>query len=355
MSLSPEENNQYNRHLILDEIGESGQLKLKQAKVLVIGAGGLGCPILQYLTAAGVGNIGIIDHDTVDQSNLQRQILYTHDDIGEYKAEVAANKLSRLNPFVNFEIFVQRLTSEIAVELFSKYDIIVDGSDNFPTRYLVNDASVLTNKPVVFGSIFKFEGQVSVFNYNNGPTYRCLYPNAPKPNEVPNCSEIGVLGVLPGIIGSLQANEVLKMICVIGEVLSGKLLTYNALTMQQLVLSFQKNDLIQITSLDPDYEFLCGLPKSSLEITKAELGMNLEQYNLLDVREDYERAQHHIGGQHIPLGELANRASEVSQEKDLVIYCKAGVRSKMAIDILKDKGYTKELLNLKGGLITIRE
>jgi len=353
MSLSPEENNQYNRHLILDEIGETGQLKLKRAKVLVIGAGGLGCPILQYLAAAGVGNIGIIDHDTIDQSNLQRQILYSYDDVGQYKAEVAANKLSGLNPFINFEIYLQRLTSEIAIELFSKYDIIVDGSDNFPTRYLVNDAAVLTNKAVVFGSIFKFEGQVSVFNYKKGPTYRCLYPNAPKPNEVPNCSEIGVLGVLPGIIGSLQANEVLKMICGIGDVLSGKLLTYNALTMQQLVLGFQKNETIQITSLDTDYEFLCGLPKSSLEITKDKLEANLEQYNLLDVREDYERAQYNIGGQHIPLGELANRANEVSQEKDMVVYCKAGIRSEMAIDILKDKGFTMQLLNLKGGILSV--
>jgi len=353
MSLSPEEQKQYNRHLILDEIGESGQLKLKEAKVLVIGAGGLGCPILQYITAAGIGNIGIIDHDTIDQSNLQRQVLYSHNDIGQYKAEVAASRLSGLNPFVNFEIYLQRLTSEIAIELFSKYDIVVDGSDNFPTRYLVNDAAVLTNKPVVFGSIFKFEGQVSVFNYNNGPTYRCLYPNAPKSNEVPSCSEIGVLGVLPGIIGSLQANEVLKMICGIGEVLSGKLLTYNALTMQQLVLSFQKNETIQVTGLDADYEFFCGLPKNNLEITKGELNKNLEQYNLLDVREDYERAQHHIGGQHIPLGELASRINEVSQDKDLVVYCKAGVRSKMAIGILKDRGFVKQLLNLKGGLITV--
>lgn len=353
MNLSSEEQQQYNRHLILDEIGEAGQLKLKQAKVLVIGAGGLGCPILQYLTAAGVGNVGIIDHDIVAQSNLQRQILYSHDDIGKYKAEVAANKLSGLNPFVNFEIYLERLTSEIAVELFSKYDMIVDGSDNFPTRYLVNDASVLTNKPVVFGSIFKFEGQVSVFNYQTGPTYRCLYPNAPKPNEVPNCSETGVLGVLPGIIGSLQANEVLKIICGIGDVLSGKLLTYNALTMQQLVLSFQKNKVIQITGLDADYDLFCGLPKSNLEITKNEFEKNLEQYNLLDVREDYERVQHHIGGLHIPLGELASRVNEISQDKDLVVYCKAGVRSKIAIDVLKNKGFTKQLLNLKGGLITL--
>jgi len=245
------------------------------------------------------------------------------------------------------------LTSEIAIELFSKYDIIVDGSDNFPTRYLVNDAAVLINKPVVFGSIFKFEGQVSVFNYNNGPTYRCLYPNAPKLNEVPNCSEIGVLGVLPGIIGSLQANEVLKIICGIGDVLSGKLLTYNALTMQQLVLRFQKNETIQVTDLDVDYDFFCGPPKNNLEIAKDELNKNLEQYNLLDVRENYERAGHHIGGKHIPLGQLAGRLNEVSQDKDLVVYCKAGIRSKMAIDILRENGFTKQLFNLKGGLITI--
>lgn len=351
MSLSQEEYKQYNRHLILEDIGEDGQLKLKQAKVLVIGAGGLGCPILQYLTAAGVGKIGIIDHDTIDQSNLQRQILYSHDAIGQFKAEVAAQRLSGLNPFVNFEVYLQKLTSEVAIELFSKYDIVVDGSDNFPTRYLVNDAAVLTNKPVVFGSIYKFEGQVSVFNYNNGPTYRCLYPNAPKPNEVPNCSEIGVLGVLPGIIGSLQANEVIKLICGIGDVLSGKLLTYNALSMQQLILSFQKNESIQVTELDADYDFLCGLPKSNLEITKNELESNLEYYNLLDVREDYERAQHHIGGQHIPLGDLKHRLDEVSQDKDLVVYCKAGMRSKMAIEIIKDSGFKMQLLNLKGGIL----
>ena len=351
MSLSQEEHKQYNRHLILEDIGEDGQLKLKQAKVLVVGAGGLGCPILQYLTAAGVGTIGIIDHDTIDQSNLQRQILYSHDTIGQFKAEVAAQRLSGLNPFVNFEVYLQKLTSEIAVELFSKYDIVVDGSDNFPTRYLVNDAAVLTNKPVVFGSIYKFEGQISVFNYNNGPTYRCLYPNAPKPNEVPNCSEIGVLGVLPGIIGSLQANEVIKLICNIGDVLSGKLLTYDALTMQQLILSFQKNENIQVTELDADYDFLCGLPKSNLEITKNELESNLEHYNLLDVREDYERAQQHIGGQHIPLGELKYRLHEVSQDKDLVVYCKAGMRSKMAIQIIKESGFKMQLLNLKGGIL----
>lgn len=351
MSLSQEENKQYNRHLILDEIGEKGQLKLKQAKVLVIGAGGLGCPVLQYLTAAGVGTIGIIDHDTIDQSNLQRQILYSYDTIGQFKAEVAAKKLSGLNPFVNFEIYIQKLTTEIAIELFSKYDIIVDGSDNFPTRYLVNDAAVLSGKPVVFGSIYKFEGQVSVFNFNNGPTYRCLYPNAPKSNEVPNCSEIGVLGVLPGIIGTLQANEVLKLICRIGEPLSGKLLTYNALSMQQFILDFHKNDNSQIYELNADYDVLCGLPKSNLEITLKEVKAFEDSYNLLDVREQYERNQHHVGGQHIPLGELKSRIDEVSQDKDLVVYCKAGMRSKMAIEIIKETGFEKQLFNLRGGIL----
>lgn len=350
--LSPEEKKQYNRHLILEEIGTLGQEKLKKAKVLVIGAGGLGCPILQYLTAAGVGTIGIIDFDKIDQSNLQRQILYTHDDIGKFKAEIAAAKLSRLNPYVNFEVYLQKVTSETAIELFQKYDIIVDGSDNFPTRYLVNDASILTNKPVVFGSIYKFEGQVSVFNYKNGPTYRCLYPNPPKPNEVPNCSEIGVLGILPGIIGTFQANEVLKIICGIGNVLSGKLLSYNALSMQQLTLNLTKNKTIKIKNLDQDYAFFCGLPKENIEITKEELEKQPNHYNLLDVRTNLEREQYNIGGQHIPLNELENRTEEIPQNKDLVIYCKSGMRSKLAIEILKYKKFKRALINLKGGILS---
>ena len=349
MSLTKEEEKQYNRHLILDEIGELGQLKLKKAKVLVIGAGGLGCPILQYLTAAGVGTIGVVDDDKIEQSNLQRQVLYSHDDIGRFKAEVAANKLSGLNPYVNFEIYLQRLNNDIAVELFLKYDIIVDGSDNFPTRYLVNDAAILTNKPVVFGSIFKFDGQVSVFNYKNGPSYRCLYPTPPKSKDVPNCSEIGVLGVLPGIIGALQANEVLKLVLGIGEILSGKLLNYNALNMQQLILSFEKNEDIKITHLENDYEFFCGLLKTSLEITKNELEDNLNSYNLLDVREVYERNQHNIGGIHIPLGELNFRLEEIPTDKELVVYCKAGIRSKMAIGLI-EKNFPKNIFNLKNGL-----
>ncbi|MBL4643268.1 MAG: HesA/MoeB/ThiF family protein [Flavobacteriaceae bacterium] len=349
MELSPEEKKHYNRHLILNEIGLEGQLKLKKAKVLVVGAGGLGCPILQYLTAAGVGTIGIIDDDVVEVSNLQRQILYTYDDVGTSKVLAAVAHLSRLNPFVNFLTYQEKLTSKNAVELFEQFDIIVDGSDNFPTRYLCNDAAVLAKKPLVFGAIYKFEGQVSVFNYRDGPTYRCLYPNAPKPNEVLNCSEIGVLGVLPGIIGCLQANEVLKIICELGEVLRGKLLTFDALKMQQLLVHFEKTDEAKISELQSDYNFFCGIMASIAEISIQQLESNQETYNLLDVREDFERAQYHIGGQHIPLGELQERFDEINKEKNLVVYCKSGVRSKKAIEILKKLHFSKRLINLKEG------
>ncbi|WP_369820320.1 ThiF family adenylyltransferase [Tenacibaculum sp. SG-28] len=258
MNLSTRERKHYDRHLILDKIGEKGQLKLKQAKVLVIGAGGLGCPVLQYLTAAGVGTIGIIDPDVVDQSNLQRQILYTIDDIGASKAVTASKRLSKLNPFVQFTVYQEKLTTKNAISLFEIYDIIVDGSDNFETRYLTNDAAILTDKPLVYGAIFKFEGQVSVFNYNGSATYRCLYPTPPKPETSPNCSEIGVLGVLPGIIGSFQANEVIKIICNIGEVLANKLLIYDTLSMRQVLLKYEKSDAYTVTSLDKDYAFFVG-------------------------------------------------------------------------------------------------
>ena len=238
-----------------------GQLKLKESKVLVIGAGGLGCPILQYLTAAGIGTIAIVDNDIVDQTNLQRQILYAHCDIGKFKAQIAAKKLSGLNPFVKFKVHTERLSSENALNLFTPYDIIIDASDNFPTRYLANDAAILAEKPLVFGSIFKFEGQISVFNYKNGPTYRCLFPTPPKPDTTPNCSDIGVLGILPGIVGCLQANEVIKMICGIGETLSGKLLTYDALTMQQQVFSFQKKQEHQNQAIGEQLLFIVSTTK----------------------------------------------------------------------------------------------
>lgn len=343
--LNKEEKQQYNRHLILNEIGEEGQQKLKQAKVLVIGAGGLGCPILQYLAAAGVGTIGIVDFDVVDQSNLQRQVLFTHDDIGKPKAEAATRRLSQLNPFVTFHTYVEALSTSNAINLFERYDIVVDGCDNFATRYLVNDAAVLTSTPVVFGSIFKFEGQVSVFNYNNGPTYRCLYPNPPKTNDVPNCSEIGVLGVLPGIIGCLQANEVIKIICGIGEVLSGKLLSFNALNMQQLLFNFKKNDAIVINELLEDYQFFCG-ETSVKTISYENIKDKLEDYFLLDVRTFEERQKHHIGGLHIPLDELEKRYSEIKTNKPIVIYCKSGVRSAKAVKVLELNNRENELFSL---------
>ncbi|MBQ0768936.1 MAG: molybdopterin-synthase adenylyltransferase MoeB [Bizionia sp.] len=351
MTLHPEEKQQYDRHIILDEIGLSGQEKLKQASVLVIGAGGLGCSVLQYLTASGVGTIGIIDNDVVSQSNLQRQILYTHNDIGKLKAEIAADRLSGLNPYVNFVVYTERLSTENAILLFNLYDIIVDGSDNFATRYLVNDAAVLTNKPVVFGSIFKFEGQVSVFNYKNGPTYRCLYPTPPAPNTIPNCSEIGVLGVLPGIIGSFQANEVIKIICGIGTVLTKKLLTFNTLTMKQVVLNYKKDSSITIDALQENYDINCSITLQSLsEITMKELKSSQEEYTLLDVRTLLEREYFNIGGLHIPLQELDSRFEEIKTDKKIVVYCKAGMRSEMAIHILKEKGLKNNLINLKGGL-----
>src|ERR1035437_3341330 len=260
MKLNTEEIKRYARHLILPEIGIEGQEKLKQAKVLVVGAGGLGCPVLQYLAAAGVGTIGMVDDDVVDETNLQRQSLFSNEDIGRKKAEVAKEKLSKLNPHIILTSDPLHLTSANALEIISHYDLVIDGSDNFPTRYLVNDACVMLNKPLVFGSIFKFEGQVSVFNYKNGPTYRCLFPEPPV--DSPNCAEIGVLGVLPGIVGTIMANEALKIILCIGEVLSGKLFVLDALNFQTQVISFEKNpENLKIKSLI-DYEELCASPLS---------------------------------------------------------------------------------------------
>ncbi|WP_299383967.1 HesA/MoeB/ThiF family protein [uncultured Lacinutrix sp.] len=349
MSLTIEERKQYSRHLILNEIGEVGQLKLKQAKVLVIGAGGLGCPVLQYLTAAGVGTIGIIDHDVVDQSNLQRQILYTIDDIGFSKAETAVKRLSQLNPFVLFNTYNEALTRKNAIALFTNYDIIIDGSDNFSTRYLTNDAAVITNKPLVYGAIFKFEGQVSVFNYLGSATYRCLYPTPPKHETSPNCSEIGVLGVLPGIIGSLQANEAIKIICGIGEVLTNKLLLFDALSLNQQILGFEKDKASEIIALEKDYDFFCGMT-STKEITLDELNKNKTNYNLLDVREVSEREEYHIGGQHIPLGQLSKRFQEIDISLPIVVYCKSGKRSNNAISYLKEQLDKAIFYNLKEGL-----
>lgn len=340
--LNKNEKTLYSRHLLLSEIGIEGQEKLKSASVLVIGAGGLGCPILQYLTAAGVGTIGIVDGDKVDVTNLQRQILYTVDDIGKSKARSAANRLKQLNPYVKFEITEEFLDKDNALSLFSKYDIIVDGSDNFQTRYLCNDAAVRTHKPLVFGSIFKFEGQVSVFNYQDGPTYRCLYPEPPKFGSVPSCSEIGVLGILPGIIGSYQANEVVKIICEMGDVLSGKLLTLNTLDNQNFVLSFSKNEDIKITELI-DYDFFCGIEELRNEIEFKQI--NTKDYQLIDIRTALERDIKNIGGIHLREEDIRLNPSLLTSHKKIVLYCETGKRSKQLAKDLNLNVYT-----LKGGI-----
>lgn len=341
MELNNNEKILYSRHLLLNEIGLKGQEKIKAAKVLVIGAGGLGSPILQYLTAAGVGTIGIVDGDTVDVTNLQRQILFTIDDIGKSKSRSAANRLKQLNPYVKFNIYDFFLNNKNALELFKQYDIIVDGSDNFQTRYLCNDAAVITNKPLVFGSIFKFEGQISVFNYHKGPTYRCLYPTPPKEGSVPSCSEIGVLGVLPGIIGSYQANEVIKIICDIGNVLSGKLLTINTLTNQNFVLGFEKNETLKITKLI-DYDFFCGIKEFENEIEFSEI---TSAHQLIDIRTTLEREIKNIGGKHIPEEEIRNNPSVLKSDLNIVLYCTKGNRSAQLI-----KDLSLPIKSLKGGI-----
>jgi len=349
MELSAKELKQYSRHIILNEIGISGQKKLKNASVLVIGAGGLGCPILSYLTACGIGRIGIIDFDIVEQSNLQRQVLYSQSDIGLPKVEVVSRKLCKLNSFVNFDLYNQKLTKLNAVELFSKYDIVVDGSDNFSTRYLVNDAAILVNIPLVYGSIYKFEGQFSVFNYNNGPTYRCLYPKKTDLKDDLNCSESGVMGSLAGIIGSMQANEVIKIICGVGDIMSGKLLIIDSLTLKQSIIKFQKNENNQINELEEDYENCSS--NYFEEITLKELKKLVFRYELLDVRTDFERNELNIGGIHIPLNDLPSRFNEIPSKNPVIVYCKSGVRSLHAIDYLKQKGFKNQLINLKGGIL----
>jgi molybdopterin/thiamine biosynthesis adenylyltransferase/rhodanese-related sulfurtransferase len=349
-NMTNEELKRYARHIILSEIGLEGQQKLKQAKVLVIGAGGLGCPVLQYLTAAGVGTIGIVDFDKVDDSNLQRQVLYSSEDVGKTKAQIAKEKLGKQNPYINLIAHVTQLTSANALEIISLYDIVVDGSDNFATRYLVNDACVMLNKILVFGSIFKFDGQVSVFNYKDGPTYRCLYPEPPADGEVPNCAEVGVVGVLPGIIGTLQANEVIKIIVGVGDVLSGKLLAFNALTMQFNTFGISVNPANKEINKLIDYNIFCG---STFEISADELKEKIkskQDFQLLDVRELKEYELKNIGGKLIPLNELIANIDKLSKEKEIVVHCASGVRSKKAISILKENGFIK-VYNLKNGLL----
>jgi adenylyltransferase/sulfurtransferase len=332
----------YNRHIVLSEIGQAGQDKISNAKVLVIGAGGLGCPILQYLTAAGVGKIGIIDFDVVELSNLQRQVLFGTSSLGKNKALAAKERLEDLNDSIQIIAYTEKLTYQNAIDLFNQYDIIVDGTDNFETRYLINDASIITNTPLVFGAIYKFEGQVSVFNYKNGPNYRCLFPNPPEKGSVPNCSEIGVLGVLPGIIGSMQANEVLKIILGLGTTLSGKLFCYNALTSHTSTIRVNKNEAIFQSVLKDKNNFHKAKVdfNCQVEVVTASIEDFLSEENVqyIDVREVYEQPEIvSLDIVRIPLSQLENRINEIDSIKKKAIFCQSGIRSKSAAELLRER------------------
>jgi len=359
--LNDEEKYRYNRHLILDKVGTKGQEKLKAAGVLVVGAGGLGCPVLQYLTAAGVGRIGIVDFDTIDKSNLQRQILFTTQDVGKSKVSVSAARLQEMNPLVNFDLHELKLTAKNVLSIFESYDIIIDGTDNFSTRYLVNDATVILNKPLIYGSIFKFEGQVSVFNYKNGPSYRCLFPVPPTAGSVPNCSEIGVIGVLPGIIGTQQANEAIKIILNIGDSLSGRLLIYDALKVDFTILNIKRNeDEIQKIQdrkesfEDFDYDLFCGIQPQKpddIEIDEFRKIMDSADTQIIDIREDWEQPRLNRGNVLLaPMNDIEGHISEISKDKKVVIVCQSGKRSRKIVDYLKDEHNFENLLNLNGGL-----
>ncbi len=385
-SLSSNEYQRYSRHLILPEVGLDGQRKLKAARVLCVGAGGLGSPVALYLAAAGVGTIGIVDFDVVDFSNLQRQVLHGTPDVGRSKLASAKDRLNALNPEVTVETYEEALSSKNALELFRGYDVILDGTDNFPTRYLVNDACVLLGIPNAYGSIFRFEGQASVFGTKDGPCYRCLYPEPPPPGLVPSCAEGGVLGVLPGIIGMIQATEAVKLILGIGEPLVGRFLIYDALKMRFRELKLRKDPDCPVCGTNPtvteliDYEQFCGVapaahaetpaaapagaPASSRasstgpggvpELTAAELKSWMDSdpnLQVLDVREPHEVQICRIEGTTvIPLGELPKRAAELDSSRDLVVHCKMGGRSAKAVAYLRENGFP-QAINLKGGIL----
>jgi len=367
VKLSKDEIQRYSRHLIMPEVGMEGQLKLKRARVLMIGTGGLGAPLGLYLAAAGVGHLGLVDFDVVDNSNLQRQVAFTTADVGKSKSEAAKARLSALNPSIEIQSFDTRLTSDNALELFKDYDIIVDGTDNFPTRFLVNDACVLLGKPNVYGSIFRFEGQATVFGYPGGPCYRCLYPEPPPPGLVPSCAEGGVLGVLPGIVGSIQAMETIKLILGSGEPLVGRLLLFDALAMRFRELKLRKNKECPVCGDHPtvtkliDYEEFCGirgeetLPMTDgiSEITPKEMKARQDRGDalfILDVREPHEYQICNLNGKLIPLGELPRRVAELDSSVEMIVHCRSGKRSADAIHFLQKAGF-KKLWNLKGGIL----
>lgn len=364
--LSNEEVARYSRHLIMPEVGMTGQRKLKAASVLLIGTGGLGAPLGMYLAAAGIGRLGLVDFDVVDASNLQRQIIHGTKDVGRPKIASARDRLQDINPHVEIETHETRVTSENALRLFVNYDVIVDGTDNFPTRYLVNDACVLTGKPNVYGSIFRFEGQASVFWAERGPCYRCLYPEPPPPGLVPSCAEGGVLGVLPGIIGAIQANEAIKIILGAPDIMVNRLLLFDAWRMRFRELKLRKNPDCPLCGDNPtikeliDYEEFCGItqqpePKPTMEeITAIELKQRLDQgddIQIIDVREPHEYEIGQIPNSTlIPLGQVLNRMNEIDPDRETVVHCKMGGRSAKAIDALKRSGFPGKLVNLAGGI-----
>ncbi len=368
-ALTPEEMGRYSRHLILPEVGEAGQLKLKAARVLCIGAGGLGAPLTMYLAAAGVGTIGMVDFDVVEASNLHRQVIHGTSDIGRSKLDSAEDSLRAINPNTKIVKFETKLTSENALEIFKDFDIVADGTDNFPTRYLVNDACVLSGIPNVYASIYRFEGQASVFATEDGPCYRCLYPEPPPPGLVPSCAEGGVLGILPGLLGIIQATEVIKLILGQGEPLVGRLLLVDTLAMRFRELKLHKNPACPacgthrtVTKLI-DYAEFCGIPPKSAEpaavvncvpqmqVTELKRRMDAgENIFVLDVREPYEFAIAQIGGHLVPLGDLPQRVQELDPNREIVVQCKSGARSQRAAEFLAQNGF-KRVYNLAGGII----
>lgn len=367
MSLTKDEVLRYSRHLIMPEVGVDGQEKLLNARVLIIGAGGLGAPLCIYLAAAGIGKIGIVDFDNVDVTNLQRQIIYRVDDVGKSKAETAKERIQALNPQVEVEVYQERISRENALRILGDYDIVIDGTDNFPTRYLTNDACVFLKKPNIYGSIFRFEGQATVFKPYEGPCYRCLYSEPPPPGMVPSCAEGGVLGILPGTIAMIQATEAIKLILGKGTPLVGRLILYNAMEMKFREVKLKRDKNCPVCGDNPtikeliDYEEFCGIGRGEEEVTGdpnydisvqelKEFMANGKPVTLIDVREPHEWQICHIeGAKLIPLGEIAQRAHELDTSDEIVLQCKMGGRSMKALRFLHDLGFRK-LKNVKGGI-----
>ena len=371
--LTREENKRYSRHLTLPQVGIEGQQKLKQARVLIVGAGGLGAPVGLYLAAAGVGTLGIVDFDVVEESNLQRQVIHSTSGVGSSKAESAARRIAELNPFVRTVIHEERLTSANAMEIMRGYDVIVDGTDNFPTRYLTNDACVLLGKPLVYGSVYRFEGQATLFDAKIGPCYRCLFPEPPPPGSVPSCEEGGVFGVLPGLIGMIQATETIKRITGIGESLAGRLLVFDALEMRFRELRLRKEPDCPVCGGHPtvteliDYEAFCGVGAaaaegtrgasvsgSDTEITPKELKEKLDRqdrFELIDVREEYEIEIAALPyTKWIPMRELGDRLGELDKSAEIIVYCRSGSRSAHAVEFMRRNGFASAR-NLTGGIL----